>query len=100
VPGPAEDLFGRLASWVAPGGTLLVVGHDSGPADHSQSGDGHAHPLGSQVRTEQVTAGLPEDQWEIVVAESRTQTVRRPDDTDVVTLHDVVVHARRTIRRG
>ncbi|MDX6215292.1 MAG: hypothetical protein QOG99_876 [Frankiales bacterium] len=84
VPGPAEDLFGRLASWVAPGGTLLVVGHD-----------GHAHPRGSQVFTEQVTAGLPEDQWEVVVAESRTQTVRHLADESVVTLHDAVVHARR-----
>ena len=27
VPGPPEALFARLASWVAPGGTLLVVGH-------------------------------------------------------------------------
>lgn len=88
VPGPAEELFGRLASWVAPGGTLLVVGHSHG-------GDRHAHPRGAQVRTEQVTAGLPEDQWEVIVAEARTQTVRHPADQSAVTLHDSVVHARR-----
>lgn len=50
VPGPAEVLFQRLASWVAPGGTLLVVGHahDGGHGDApGQAGDrdrGRSHP--------------------------------------------------------
>lgn len=89
APGPAEDLFGRLASWVAPGGTLLVVGHDGG------HGHGHAHPAGAQVQVSQVTAALAEGAWEVLVAESRTHTVRRPG-VDATTLHDVVVRARRT----
>jgi SAM-dependent methyltransferase len=92
LPGPADELFCRLASWVAPGGTLLVVGHDSRDGLDDQ---GHAHPPAAQIRTEQITAGLPEDRWEIVVAESRTQQVQRPDGAGVVPLHDVVVRARR-----
>lgn len=88
VPGPPEVLFHRLASWVGPGGRLLVVGHDGG------HGHGHAHPEGARVRVEQIVSGLPEDQWDIVVAESRTHTMQRPDG-DPLTLHDVVVHARR-----
>ena len=90
VPGSAEDLFGRLASWVAPGGTLLVVGHDGGP------GHGQPHPPGSQVRARQVTSALAGGSWEVLVAESRTHTVQRPGGAGAVTLHDVVVRARRT----
>lgn len=85
VPGPPEELFRRLASWVAPGGTLLVVGHDHG----------HAHPAGAQVRTGQIVSVLPEDQWSIVTAEPRTHTIRRPGGGDPVTLEDVVVRAQR-----
>lgn len=88
VPGPPEVLFRRLASWVAPGGTLLVVGH--------AGGHGHGdHPVGAQVHAGQVVSGLPEDQWSIVAAEPRTHTMRRPDGGGPVTLHDVLVHARR-----
>ena len=90
VPGPPEELFRRLATWVTPGGTLLVVGHD---AAHGH-GSAHAHPAGARVRAEQVVAGLPADQWEIVVAEPRTHTMARPGGGSV-TLDDVVVHARR-----
>ena len=99
VPGPPEVLFRRLASWVAPGGTLLVVGHDGGQ-DHGH-GSGHfPHPADAQVRAGQIVAGLPEEQWDIAVAESRTHTLLRPDGGGPVTLDDVVVHARRRGCRG
>ena len=89
VPGPPEELFRRLAAWVAPGGTLLVVGHD---ADH---GHGHAHPTGARVRAEQVVAGLAPDRWDVLVAEPRSHTMQRPGGGGSVTLIDVVVHATR-----
>ena len=105
VPGPPEVLFGRLASWVAPGGTLLVVGHDGGHGGHAGHGQdhgqdhgaprGHAHPPGARIHVAQVVAGLPGDEWDVVVAEPRTHTMRRPDGGAPVTLEDVVVHARR-----
>lgn len=85
APGPAEDLFGRLASWVAPGGTLLVVGHASGPGtgpddhNHGRGDDGdHAHPPG--IRPEQVTAGLPQDQGTFL---SRTSGATQSGDPAV-----------------
>lgn len=107
LPGPAEELFARLASWVAPGGTLLVAGHAAvaGHAvvhdldldlDHGHGHGGPAHPPAAQLRVEQVTAVLPADQWEIAVAEPRTREVDRPDGSGVVSLRDVVVCARRT----
>jgi hypothetical protein len=49
----------------------------------------------AEVRLEQIVAGLPEPQWDIVVAEQRTHTIRRPDGGGPTTLDDVVVHARR-----
>jgi SAM-dependent methyltransferase len=92
VPGPQEDLFRRLANWVAPGGTLLVVGHA-----HTHGGDGgtHAHPLAAQISPAQITALLPSDHWEVLVAENRTHHMQRPDGTGTNTLHDTVVRARR-----
>lgn len=97
VPGPAEDLFRRLVSWVAPGGRLLVAGHDSGRGSHGHHGRAvHDHPPGSQIRAEQVTACLDEDQWEVLVAEPRTH-VRRGGGGEV-SHDDVVVHARRRDR--
>ena len=97
VPGPPQDLFRRLASWVAPGGTLLVVGHDSA---HPEQDDGtrkhgdHPHPPG--IRPEQVTTNLPQTEWEIVAAEARIHLAARPEPAGAVTLHDVLVRARRT----
>lgn len=94
VPGPPEVLFRRLASWVAPGGSLLVVGHAGG------HGHGATHPVAAQVRPEQIVSGLPEDQWHVLVAEPRTHTIQRPGGGDPITLDDVVVHAqRRTAER-
>lgn len=89
-PGPPEALFRRLAAWVAPGGTLLVVGHDAGHGHRP----GHAHPAVAQVRAEQVVSGLPAEQWDIVAAEARIHTMQRPGGGSI-TLDDVVVHARR-----
>lgn len=95
VPGPPQDLFRRLASWVAPGGTLLVVGHDSAHADDDTCERGDHHPRG--IRPEQITTGLPGAEWEIVAAEARRHVVQRPEPAGAVTRSDVLVHARRTM---
>jgi SAM-dependent methyltransferase len=109
VPGPQEVLFQRLASWVAPGGTLLVVGHDAGHGHGHGHGEeqGHGHgpahehvdadgpPPHARVGVQQIVAHLAPEQWDVVVAEPRKHTIERPDNGEPVTLHDVVVHARR-----
>lgn len=95
VPGSPEVLFRRLASWVAPRGSLLIVGHAGGHGQGDHHSSGHTHPAEAQIRAEQIVAGLPQDQWRIVVAESRTHTIRRPDGGGTIPLDDVVVHARR-----
>ena len=104
VPGPPERLFARLASWVAPGGTLLVVGHGYTP---EQYGQGHTHvhsehgeqpespPDTARVRLAQITSALHDAEWEIVVAEPRTHTISRPGDGPPAVLDDVIVRAQR-----
>lgn len=113
VPGPPEALFARLASWVAPGGTLLVVGHGHTPGGHGHGGQhGHGHDErhghgghddqpgspagGALVSTAQVTAGLPAAEWDVLVAEPRTHSLARPGGGPPAVLDDVVVRARRT----
>lgn len=102
VPGPQEVLFARLASWVAPGGTLLVVGHGYTPGQHGHGSHLEHEPESpadtARVRLAQITSALPEAEWQIVVAEPRTHTISRPNGGARATLHDVVVRARRSGR--
>ena len=58
VAGSVEEMVRRMAAGVAPGGTLLMVGH---------------HPAGDQVQVsvDDAVAALAPDRWEIVVAEDR-----------------------------
>jgi 2-polyprenyl-3-methyl-5-hydroxy-6-metoxy-1,4-benzoquinol methylase len=39
---PQLEFYDRIASWVKPGGTLLIVGHLRARV-HSAAGDGHGH---------------------------------------------------------
>lgn len=92
APGPREDLLRRLADAVAPGGTLLLVGHDhSGPA-HS---DDRSMPESRFTALDLATTLTP-DQWEIVVAESRTRTATGHGRDEV--LYDAVLRATRRLR--
>ncbi len=70
-------LFERLAAAVAPGGTLLVVGHligeDAG-SDHHHAHDPdhhHAHDPDLHYTAEDVAAVLDPEQWRDVVTETR-----------------------------
>ncbi|GAA4929572.1 SAM-dependent methyltransferase [Nonomuraea thailandensis] len=96
---PQQDFYERIAGWVAPGGTLLIVGHlhtsHSRPG-HSSSGPasgGHDHhpPAEASATPAAITARLRDTEWEIVTAEEHLRTV--PGRT--VPLHDVVVRATR-----
>lgn len=86
--GSPEALVRRLAAAVAPGGTLLVVGHDPSDA-HSAA---HA-PSTVAVTAEEVAASLDPDRWEVEVAETRSRTAVRHGHE--VAFRDAVVRARR-----
>jgi SAM-dependent methyltransferase len=63
-------LFARLAAAVAPGGTLLVVGHLLGASDGHHSG-AHEHDPDLLYTAEDVAAVLDPAQWQDVVTENR-----------------------------
>jgi SAM-dependent methyltransferase len=64
-----DALFRRLAAAVAPGGTLLVVGHLHGAGwGH---GHAHAHEAGALYTAEDVAAVLDPEQWSELVTETR-----------------------------
>jgi SAM-dependent methyltransferase len=88
--GPDERsvAYARSAAAVAPGGTLLVVGHH--PAD--VRGGGPGHDLDRFFTPEELVAGL-DDRWEVVAAEVRPRTADR--DGRSIRLRDVVLVARR-----
>ncbi len=68
VPGSVTEMVGRLASGVAPGGTMVLVGHR--PIDPS-SGEPTIAAGQIQVTSEDVRAALDEDRWRYLVAEDR-----------------------------
>jgi SAM-dependent methyltransferase len=72
VPGSVEGFVRRMANGVAPGGTLLLVGHR--PIDPST---GAPTPAANQVQVsvEAAVAVLDADSWHLVVAEERPRAV-------------------------
>jgi 2-polyprenyl-3-methyl-5-hydroxy-6-metoxy-1,4-benzoquinol methylase len=89
-PGSTADLVAWLAAAVAPGGTLLVVGHQH--QEHPTS-DPHAPVPESHIAVDDVAAVLDPAAWEVVVAEVRHRT--SVHDGDPVELADAVLRARR-----
>jgi SAM-dependent methyltransferase len=85
---PQPAFYDRIAAWVAPGGTLLIVGHL-----HTAGADGHGHhpPVEASVTLADITAGLDGTGWEVVTAEEHTRTVAGR----AIPLYDVVVRATR-----
>jgi cyclopropane fatty-acyl-phospholipid synthase-like methyltransferase len=96
---PQLEFYDRLASWVVPGGTLLVVGHlhhDSGGDDGGDDGP----PASASATASAVTARLDPSDWEVVTAEESHRTHagnggHGGQGGPEVTLHDVVVRATR-----
>lgn len=81
----AEDLIHRMATGVAPGGTLFLVGHR--PIDPA-TGAPPAAANQLQVSGETALITLDPDRWEPLIAEERPRPVA---GTGV----DAVIHARR-----
>ncbi|OHV33519.1 hypothetical protein CC117_22630 [Parafrankia colletiae] len=83
-------MLARLCGVVAPGGSLLVVGHD--PAD---LGLGIPRPEAGMLCEARELAGLLDPAvWEVLVAQSRPRAVMGSGGGEIV-VRDAVLHARR-----
>ncbi|MET8353197.1 MULTISPECIES: class I SAM-dependent methyltransferase [unclassified Micromonospora] len=88
---PQLAFYDRLSAWVAPGGTLLIVGHLHTPG---ATGHGHHPPAEASVTLADITAGLDSTAWDITTAEEHVRTVTGSGG-HAGPLHDVVVRATR-----
>jgi SAM-dependent methyltransferase len=72
IAGSVEEMVRRMASGVAPGGSLLMVGHR--PIDPAT---GKPTPAAGQVQVsvEGVVAALDASRWELVLAEERPRAI-------------------------
>ena len=105
---PQLEFYRRLSAWVAPGGTLLIVGHLDRPGRGHAHGHGHGHghgvgqghdpvaePPAEALVTAVRTAGVLDPHvWEVVTADERVRTVAGRGGVSRE-LHDVVVRAVR-----
>jgi 2-polyprenyl-3-methyl-5-hydroxy-6-metoxy-1,4-benzoquinol methylase len=85
---PQLEFYDRIAAWVNPGGTLLLVGHL-----HRAGVTGHDHhpPAAASVTAASVSARLDPVAWRIDTAEELTRAIPGRDEP----LHDVLVRATR-----
>jgi SAM-dependent methyltransferase len=100
-PDAMPSTLRRLASAVAPGGTLLVVGHHGADLEQNENGHGHGHGQedGQEQRRgpdlslcflpEDISDTLDRTEWRIVVSELRATAGHLHD------VRDVVVRAQR-----
>ena len=92
LPAPLRaGVYSRLAASVAPGGTLLIVGHH--PSDLETSVRRPSAP-GLLFTAEEIAAGLDPEEWEIMTRASRPRATGDSDGAPV-TVQDAVLRARR-----
>lgn len=87
--GAVEAMVQRLAAGVAPGGTLLLVGHL--PIDPTTGAETPAAGQ-LQVTGAAAVAALDHHEWEVILAEDRPRAVAGSG-------HDAVIRARRRPHR-
>ena len=86
-----QALFTRLATTVAAGGTLLIVGHH--PSDLQTTMP--RPPMPELFFTaEEVAASLDPDRWDVLVADARPRSAGDPEGREI-TIHDAVLRARK-----
>jgi SAM-dependent methyltransferase len=85
---PQLAFYERISAWVAPGGTLLIVGHQ-----HTSHAAGHGDhpPAHASVTLDDITATLDSAQWKVTTAEAHVRAITGRE----VPLYDVVVRATR-----
>jgi len=100
---PQLEFYDRIASWVAPQGTLVIVGHlrhQGHDHDHrSTQSDGHGDeqtqpPSAATATADAITALLDPGVWAIATAKESHRTLPGPGGRPT-TVHDVVVRASR-----
>jgi SAM-dependent methyltransferase len=97
---PQLAFYERVSSWVAPGGTLLIVGHlhthDFTHTHDSTEHENHGQhpPAEASVAVADISAVLDDTLWKIVTAEEQLRTLTGPAG-QAVDLRDVVVQATR-----
>ncbi|MCW2912777.1 MAG: SAM-dependent methyltransferase [Actinomycetia bacterium] len=90
---PRQALFARLATAVAPGGTLLIVGHH--PSDLQTTMP--RPPMPDLFFTaEEVADSLDPDQWDVLVADARPRPASDAEGLEI-TIHDAVLRARKRV---
>jgi SAM-dependent methyltransferase len=87
-----ELIFRQLAESVAPGGTLLIVGHH--PSDLQTTIPRPPFPELFYTAAD-VAAALSPQGWTILIQEARPRSAQDPDGRSV-TIHDTVFRAQRT----
>ncbi|BAL90855.1 putative reductase [Actinoplanes missouriensis 431] len=90
-PQERAELYAHLAGAVAPGGTLLIVGHH--PSDLATT-VGRMHFPDMLFTAEEVARALEPEAWEVVAAQARPRQATDPEGREI-TIHDAVLVARR-----
>ncbi|MET1015255.1 MAG: class I SAM-dependent methyltransferase [Leifsonia flava] len=93
---PHLAFYARISRWVAPGGTLLIVGHLHGPASTE---DGHHPPEETTVTLSSMTGLLDPNTWRIETADEQTRDVTGSGG-HTHALNDVIVRATRRPNRN
>jgi SAM-dependent methyltransferase len=91
LPTPRQAMFERLAAAVAPGGTLLIVGHH--PSDLQTTVPRPAMPE-LFFTGDDIAAGLDPGRWTIVTNAAPGRATTDPDGNPAI-VHDTVLRATR-----
>lgn len=90
---PQLAFYERLSEWVAPGGTLLIVGHLPGPGATKH---GHHPPEKATATLADITGRLDPKLWRIETADEQTRDLPGSGG-HTPRLHDVIVRATRRL---
>ncbi|MCU1680321.1 MAG: putative reductase [Amycolatopsis sp.] len=92
LPAQQRDvLYARLAASVAPGGSLVIVGHHP---SHMHSAMDRPEMRGMFFTGEDLAAALDPAEWDVVAVDARSRPAIDPDGREI-TLQDAVLHARK-----
>ncbi|MEQ4304277.1 bifunctional NAD(P)/FAD-dependent oxidoreductase/class I SAM-dependent methyltransferase [Plantactinospora sp. B6F1] len=98
LPGEARrELFARLAAAVAPGGTLLIVGHH--PSDLRTSAH-RMHFPEMMYTAEEIASGLDPSTWTVLTVDARSRPAADPEGHPGEVSDAVLVARRRAGQSG